>query len=117
MNEISNSQYNFELEFNRYNFYSATNKSDLPGVIQCKVLAEESSTIDCSDDKNIQKCYEYELCKNQDLVKNMYLRRNDHYGADESYTNMVSKYKFSVLKSFNLATGIIGSLVFIYYHK
>ena len=117
MNEISNSQYNFELEFNPYNFYSATNKTDLPGVIQCKVLAEESSTIDCSDDKNIQKCYEYELCKNQDLVKNMYLRRNDHYGADESYTNMVSKYKFSVLKSINLATGIIGSLVFIYYHK
>ena len=41
MNEISNSQYNFELEFNPYNFYSATNKTDLPGVIQCKVLAEE----------------------------------------------------------------------------
>jgi len=117
MNEISNSQYNFELEFNPYNFYSATNKSDLPQDFKCEVLAEESTTLDCSDDKNLQKCYEYELCKNQNLVKNMYLRRNEHYGADESYTNMLTKYKFSVLKSFNLAAGIIGSLVFIYYHK
>jgi hypothetical protein len=117
MSQYSNSQYNFELEFNPYNFYSATNKQDLPKEMVCKVLAEESNELNCSDDANLQKCYNHELCKNKDLVNNMYLRRNDHYAAEESYANMLTKYNFSVLKSVNLAAGIVGSLVFIYYHK
>lgn len=117
MNSVSNSQYNFELEFNPSNFYSSTNRKDVPNEMKCKVLAEEASNLDCSNPANAQKCYEQELCKNQNLVKSMYTRRNDHYAADESYTNMVTKYNFSVLKSINLTAGIVGSLIFIYYHK
>ena len=41
MSNISNKQYNFELNYTPYDFYYSTNKQDLPTSNQCKVLAEE----------------------------------------------------------------------------
>jgi len=90
-----NNQYNFNLDFNPNNFFSSTDRNNLPdGHMGCEILE-----------------------KNKDLVQKMYDKRNDHLTADESYMNMVNIYNFSIFKSMNLSVGIIASMVFIYYHK
>jgi len=118
MNSIGNNQYNFELDYNLNNFYSATNQNDLPKGWGCSILADSAKAgLDCTNDANLDKCYQHMLCINRDLVKNLYDKRNSHSTADEGYMNMVNKYNFAVLKTINLSVGIIASLVFIYYHK
>jgi hypothetical protein len=111
-----NNQYNFNLDFNPNNFLSSTDRDNLPnGFMGCERLHAEE--LNCLDDSNLDRCYQLELCKNKDLVKNMYDKRNDHFTADESYMNMVNIYNFSIFKTMNLSVGIIASMVFIYYHK
>lgn len=119
MSNISNKQYNFELNYTPYDFYYSTNKQDLPTSNQCKVLAEENrlETLNCSDDSTIDKCYKHELCKNNNLVNTMYERRNNHITSGESYDNIHLKYNFAVLKTINLSVGIVGTLVFLYHYN
>ena len=114
-----NNQYNFNLDFNPNDFFSSTERKNLPrGDMGCEILHTEiENGLNCLEDSNLDKCYQSELCKNKDLVKNMYNRRNSHLTADESYMNRVNIYNFSIFKSMNLSAGIIASLVFIYYHK
>ena len=71
----------------------------------------------CDDDSNLDKCYKYELCKNNNLVTTMYDRRNNHLTSGESYEDLQTKYNFAVLKTLNLSVGIIGTLVFIYHYN
>ena len=70
MSNISNKQYNFELSYTPYDFYYSTNRKDLPSNDKCSVLEEENkiNAFKCDDDSNIEKCYQYELCKNENLV-------------------------------------------------
>lgn len=119
MSNISNKQYNFELNYTPYDFYYSTNRKDLPNENQCKVLEEEKKikSFKCNDDATIDKCYKYELCKNKNLVNTMYDRRNNHITSGESYDNLHLKYNFAILKSINLSVGIIGTLVFIYHYN
>jgi len=113
-----NNQYNFNLDFNPNNFFSSTDRNNLPdGHMGCEILEAEAEELNCLDDSNLDRCYQLELCKNKDLVQKMYDKRNDHLTADESYMNMVNIYNFSIFKSVNLSVGIIASMVFIYYHK
>ena len=78
MNEISNSQYNFELEFNPYNFYSATNKSDLPQKFQCEVsLTDEYANKNEVKDYFSHDLLKIEEIKNQDVV--VVSVAHDHY--------------------------------------
>lgn len=115
MSNISNKQYNFELNYTPYNFYYSTNQSDLPSDNLCKVLKEEKN--DCTDNENVEKCYQNELCNNKDLVNTMYNRRNNHITANKSYQNLHTKYNYALLKTLNLSVGIIGTLVFIYHYN
>jgi hypothetical protein len=119
MSNISNKQYNFELSYTPYDFYYSTNRKDLPSNDKCSVLEEENkiNAFKCDDDSNIEKCYQYELCKNENLVNTMYDRRNNHITSDEGYNDMQTKYNFAILKSINLSVGIIGTLVFIYHYN
>ena len=119
MSNISNKQYNFELNYTPYDFYYSTNSADLPSDNKCIVLKEENklNAFKCDDDSNVEKCYQYELCSNNNLVNTMYDRRNNHITTNESYQNLYTKYNFALLKTFNLSAGIIGTLVFIYQYN
>jgi hypothetical protein len=119
MSNISNKQYNFELNYTPYNFYYSTNQADLPSDIKCTALTEENNlkAFKCEDDSNLDNCYKYELCNNKDLVNSMYNRRNSHITSDESYQNLHTKYNYALLKTLNLSAGIIGTLVFIYHYN
>lgn len=119
MSNISNKQYNFELSYTPYDFYYSTNRKDLPSNNKCEVLIEEKklNAFNCDDDATIEKCYQHELCKNNNLVNTMYDRRNNHITTSESYDNIHLKYNFAVLKTINLSVGIISALVFIYHYN
>jgi hypothetical protein len=119
MSNISNKQYNFELNYTPYDFFYSTKRKDLPNENQCKVLEEEHklNAFKCDDDSNLDKCYKYELCNNNNLVKTMYDKRNNHLTSGESYEDLHTKYNFAILKTLNLSAGIIGTLVFIYHYN
>ena len=119
MSNIQNKQYNFELNYTPYDFYYSTNRNDVPKEAICTVLEEENKLdmLHCDGNKPMQKCYQYELCKNKDLVEKMYKHRNDHETSDKSYENLHAKYKYGILKTINLSVGIVGTLVFIYYYN
>ena len=119
MSNISNSQYNFELNYTPYDFYYSTNGGDMPSDNKCIVLEEEEKigNFQCENDATLDKCYHYELCKNKDLVNKMYAQRSNHITSSESYNNLYKKYNFGILKTINLSVGIIGTLVFIYHYN
>lgn len=112
-------QYSYDLTYNPYNFYYSTNRQDLPSQVVCEELKEEkeNETLDCDSDIFAEKCYQYELCENKHLANEMYERRFNHETTSASYNNLHLKYRYGLLKTFNLSVGIVGALVFIYYNN
>jgi len=119
MSNIQNKQYNFTVDYNPHDFFYSTHRNDLPSDINCEVLQEDFklNAFDCDDNQNLDKCYKRELCKNNDLVTEMYNQRNQHITSAEGYDDLQRKRKFAILKTMNLSAGIVGTLVFIYYYN
>jgi len=118
MSNIPNKQYNFEIGYTPFNFFYSTNRSDFPkGLGGCSILEEEKrlEQFNCEDDSSMQKCYQLELCKNKDLVKEMYDKRDYNSTSVQGYEDLQIKYKYGILKTINLTAGIIGSILFIRY--
>jgi len=109
----------FQLEYYPSDFFYSTNKADLPDMAGCEML--EYNQPNCSpnnDDLNsLKKCYELELCRNQDLIKKMYTRRDYHGAASAKYNDYQTIYMFEMVKFMNLLIGIILSCLFIYYNR
>lgn len=111
--------YQYELSYNPYNFYFSTNRQDLPNDEVCQTLKQdkEDKMLDCDEMGSTDKCYQYELCKNQELAKELYEHRFNHETSEASYQNLLLKYNYGILKTVNLSAGIVGALVFIYYYN
>jgi|TARA_B110000285_G_scaffold167071_1_gene186703 hypothetical protein len=118
MSNIPNKQHNFEIGYTPFNFFYSTNRQDFPkGIGGCSILEEEQKIgqLKCDDDSSIDKCYQLELCKNKDLVKDMYDKRNYNSTSTRGYDDLQIKYNYGILKSINLTAGIIGSILFARY--
>lgn len=103
-------QQNMILEYTPADFFYLTNASDMPKG-GCG-----STPIACTNISAGVACYQQELCRNKELVEQMYLKRDKHSSAEAKYTDMQNKYKFEVIKTINLGIGIIASITYIYYN-
>jgi len=111
-------QINIPLEFTPPDFFYLSPTSGY-NPVQCSAFSISPENIpvcgaDSSDDE-YQQCYQYELCRNQEMANILYQKRDKHYGAEQKYTDFELQYKFSYITTINLCMGIIAGIAYIHY--
>ena len=66
---------------------------------------------------NSYNCYKKELCMNKNLALKINDVENNHLGSQQNYLNSKKMYNNEILKTFNLAFGILFIITTIYYVK
>jgi len=84
----------------------------MPSTTTCKDLYENPPQ-NC-DSFSREECVNHELCKNKSNANILYNLQNKYGGFDQKQEDGISLYNDTILSTFNLGTGIIIALVFIY---
>jgi hypothetical protein len=107
------------LEFTPADFFYLSAPNDMPTENGCSVLNYENLHEICrsNEDTDAYRCYQNELCRNKQMVHELNEKQNKHFGSAMKYTDYENKYNNEVLKTMNLAIGIIASLMYIYYSR
>jgi hypothetical protein len=97
---------------NDFFYVRAEENNRMPTNSECNNLSlnpPENCDINSSED-----CVRHELCKNQSKVNVLYNLQNKHGGFDQKHEDGKSLYNDTILTTFNLGTGIVIALAFIY---
>lgn len=116
---MTNPNKTINLEFTPADFFYMSAPNDVPSDNGCSVLSYENLSKIChsGEGTDMQKCYHNELCRNKQMVNELNEKQNKHFGSAMKYTDYENKYNNEVLKTMNLAIGIIASAVYIYYNR
>ena len=97
---------------NDFFFVKAEENYAMPTTTECKNLSENPPQ-NC-DSFPREECVNHELCKNKSNANILYNLQNKYGGSDQKHEDGISLYNDTIVSTFNLGTGIIIALVFIY---
>jgi hypothetical protein len=97
---------------NDFFFVKAEQNKSMPSITRCDNLSV-SPPQNC-DTSNTKDCLDYQLCQNKSNANILYNLQNKYGGFDQKHTDGLSLYNDTILNTFNLGTGIIIAIGFIY---
>jgi hypothetical protein len=97
---------------NDFFFVKAQQNNIMPDAPSCATLSN-SPPQNC-DSSPTKDCINYQLCENQSNANILYNLQNKNGGFDKKHEDGVVLYNDVLLNSFNLGTGIVIAIGFIY---
>jgi hypothetical protein len=95
------------VEYNKHDFFYYNNS-----IRDTVLVADTGKRVDCPAGSQPELIRQ--MCKNQKLADKLLTNTTSHSGADEMYSNTISKHGGEVLTTFNMTVGVIAGVFLMF---
>jgi hypothetical protein len=97
------------VEYNKNDFFYYNNSIQDAGLV-----ADTGKRVECPPTRPHHHALKQQMCNNKKLADKLLTNTTSHSGADEMYSNTISKHGGEVLTTFNMTVGVIAGVFLMF---